>query len=89
MHARRFVGRRPERIEGGVVEHAADALRLRPDHRAGEAGRMRLAQHFGGAGAVLQRHGGERHEARLGLRGARDGLLISRDQAAPSSAGNS
>ena len=63
-----LVGGLPERIERGIVEHAALALGLGADHRALEAGGMRLAQHFGGARAVLQRHGGERHEARLAHR---------------------
>ena len=67
----KFVGGFPERRQRGIVEHAAFAFGLGADHGALEAGGMRLAQHFGGARAVLQRHGGERHEARLAHRGLR------------------
>jgi hypothetical protein len=43
---------------------------------------VRLAQHFRGARAVLQGHGGERHEARLAQRGLRQ---MGIDQARPGS----
>jgi len=66
--AAQFVGGPPERVERRIVEHAADAFRLRADHRADKAGRVRLAQHLGGCGAVLKRHGREWNEARRGLR---------------------
>ena len=75
QRAAELVGRAPERIERGIVEHAADALRLRPDHRACKARRMRLAQHLRGARAVLQRHGGERDQARLCPRGGEQMLV--------------
>ena len=39
-----------------------------------------LTQHFGGAGAILQRNGGERHEARFAHRGLRQ---MGVDQARP------
>ena len=67
----KFIGRFPERIERGIVEHAALAFRLGADHDALEAGGMGFAQHLGGKLAILGRHGGERDEARLGLGGLR------------------
>ena len=63
----KFIGRFPERIEQGIVEHPALALCLGADHDALEADGMGFAQHLGGKLAILGRHGGERDEARLGL----------------------
>ena len=89
-HGAGFVRRCPERIEVGMVEHAADAARQGADHRARRAGRNRGLEHRGGARAVLQRHGRERHEARLGLVSAASrASLIRRLQASPSAAGSS
>jgi len=61
------IGRGPERIEVGIVEHRSDAARQRADHDAGKPRIDRGLQHGGGARAVLQRHGGERNETWLGF----------------------
>jgi hypothetical protein len=58
-------------------------LGLGADHGTSEARGMRLAQHLGGARAVLHRHGGQRHEAWLALCGL---CQVRVDQARPFSA---
>ena len=54
----------PERVEIGVVEIAAGALRLRRDHRAVKAGIERLFEDCCGQRAVLQRHCRQRRQRR-------------------------
>ena len=75
-----FMGRLPEGLQRGIVQHAADALWLGADHGSGHARRMALAQHLRRAGAILQRHGGQRHEA-LFLLG--EGLQMLIDEPRP------
>jgi hypothetical protein len=75
-----LIRRRPERVEVGGVEHAADPARQGRDHRAGEARGERRLQHGAGAHTVLQRHARERHETPLGLRRGELGIV---EEAAP------
>ena len=84
QRAAELVGRAPERIERGIVEHAADALRLRADHRACKARRVApraapprrarrpaTARWQAGSGAALP----ARRQADAGSRGATSARL--------------
>ncbi len=70
----------PERIEVRVIEHAADALGLGPDHRAVKPRFHGLREHLCGKLSGLHRHGGERHE-RVELRDTFHHVLV--DEPAP------
>jgi len=59
---------RPERLEIGIVEIAADAGDPGPDHRADVSLRDRARQLGGGEPAILQRHRRERQIGDLTVR---------------------
>ena len=66
MHEQRGLARGrhlPERIEVGIVERAALALRLGTNHGAVEAGIKRLCENARGVPPALQRNGRERRES--------------------------
>ena len=60
-----------------------------PIMRAGKTRRDGVLEHGGGARAVTQRHGCQRHETRLGFRGGAQTLIGSRLQASASAPGSS